>query len=202
MSSRLLRTSEVTKLPVVTFAGEDVAQVKDIVFAAGGGEVGGFTLAGRGLFAGPLKQSLLWTSVHALGADAVMIVDESALAEKEAVLDHSASTGGSGGNVLGSRVLTDDGTDLGEVVDVVIEVGGGGREQCDVVGYEIEASEALAAAGNATRGTKLFIPLPDTIAASGEHLIVPAAAKEFVRDDLAGFGAAVVDFRKRLEANG
>lgn len=193
--NRLLRTSEVTKLPVVTLAGEDVAQIKDIVFAGGGGEVGGFTLAGRGLFAGPLKQSLLWTSVLALGADAVMIVDESALGERDAVVDHSASTGGSGSNVLGSRVLTDAGTDLGEVVDVVIEVGGGGTEQCDVVGYEIEASEALG-----TRGTKLLIPLPDTIAASGEHLIVPAIAKDFVGQDLAGFGAAVVDFRKKLEA--
>lgn len=198
--SRLLRTSEITKLPVVTLAGEDVAQIKDIVFAGGGGEVGGFTLAGRGLFAGPLKQSLLWTSVLALGADAVMITDESALSERDAVVDHSASHGGSGGDVLGSRVLTDAGTDLGQVVDVVVEVGGGGREQCDVVGYEIEASEALAAAGKGARGTKLFIPLPDTIAASGEHLMVPASAKDFVRDDLAGFGAAVVDFRKQLEA--
>ncbi|GAB2478039.1 PRC-barrel domain-containing protein [Jatrophihabitans fulvus] len=191
-----MRTSEIAKLPVVTLAGEDVAQLKDIVFAAGGGEVGGFTLAGRGLLAGPLKQSLLWTNVLALGADAVMIEHEDALSEPDAVLDHSAATGGSGGNVLKSRVLTDQGTDLGEVVDVIIEVGAGGREQCDVVGYEIAASETLAP-GNA-KGSKLLIPLPDTIAASGEHLMVPASATEFVRDDLAGFGAAVDDFRSQL----
>ncbi|SHH63456.1 Uncharacterized protein YrrD, contains PRC-barrel domain [Jatrophihabitans endophyticus] len=191
--SRLMRTSEITKLPVVTLDGEDVAQVKDIVFAAGGGEVGGFTLAGRGLFAGPLKQSLLWSSVLALGADALMIVDESALGDKQAVLDASAASGGSGGDVLKSRVLTDAGTELGEVVDVVVEVGGGGRAQCDVVGYEVEATEALG-----TRGTKVLIPLPDTIAASGEHLIVPASAKDFVGSDLAGFGAAVDDFRSQL----
>lgn len=200
--SRLLRTSEIIKLPVVTFAGEDVAQIKDLVFAGGGGEVGGFTLAGRGLFAGPLKQSLLWTSVVGLGADAVMIVDESSLGERDAVVDHSAATGGSGGNVLGSRVLTDAGTDLGEVIDVVVEVGAdnpAGRGKCDVVGYEIEASEALANSAK-SRDTKVFIPLPDTIAASGEHLIVPATATDFVRDDLAGFGAAVIEFRKQLEA--
>jgi sporulation protein YlmC with PRC-barrel domain len=191
--NRLMRTSEIAKLPVVTLAGEDVAQIKDIVFAAGGGEVGGFTLAGRGLLAGPLKQSLLWTAVLALGADAVMITDAGALTEPQAVLDASAATGGSGGNVLKSRVLTDTGTDLGEVVDVVIEVGGGGTERCDVVGYEIEATEALG-----TKGTKLLIPLPDTIAASGEHLIVPDSAKNFVGQDLAGFGAAVADFRAQL----
>ncbi|MEO9137793.1 MAG: PRC-barrel domain-containing protein [Jatrophihabitans sp.] len=192
--SRLMRTSEVAKRPVVTYAGEDVAQIKDVVYSAGGGAVGGFTLAGRGLFAGPLKQGLVWTSVAALGADAVMIEAESALQPTEAVLDASASSGGSGGNILGSQVLTDTGMDLGTVVDVVIEVSGENGGQCDVVGYEIEASEALG-----TKGTRLLIPLPDTIAASGEHLIVPASAKDFVGQDLAGFGAAVKDFRAQLE---
>ncbi len=48
-----MRTSEIAKRPVVTLGGEDVGQIKDIVYSAGGGAVGGFTLAGRGLFAGP-----------------------------------------------------------------------------------------------------------------------------------------------------
>jgi uncharacterized protein YrrD len=193
---RLMRASEVTKRPVVTLGGEDVAQIKDIVYSAGGGAVGGFTLAGRGRFAGPLKQSLAWASVLALGADAVMIADESALQPAQALLDASASTGGSGGDVLGSQVLTDTGIDLGLVVDVIIEVSEPHGGQCDVVGYEIEASEALG-----TKGTKLLIPLPDTLAASGDHLMVPAAAKDFVAQDLAGFGAAVSAFRAQLETS-
>lgn len=188
--SRLMRTSEVEKRPVVTMAGEDIAQIKDIVFAAGGGEVGGFTLAGRGLFSGGLKEGLPWNSVVALGSDAVMVVDEDALQPKQEVIDSSAANGGSGGNVLGSQVLTDTGTDLGKVVDVIVEIGA----RCDVVGYEIEASEALA-----NKGQKVLIPLPDTIAASSEHLMVPEAAKEFVSDDLAGFGASVDAFRSRLK---
>jgi uncharacterized protein YrrD len=195
--SRLMRTSEIAKRPVVTMAGDDVAQIKDIVYSAGGGAVGGFTLAGRGLFAGPLKQALAWTSVSALGADAVMITDADVLEPAQAVLDTSATSGGSGGNILGSRVLTDAGLDLGEVVDVIIEVNdhlkGGHAGQCDVVGYEIKASEALG-----TKGTKVLIPLPDTIAASGEHLMVPATAKDFVGHDLAGFGASVQAFRAQL----
>jgi uncharacterized protein YrrD len=190
---RLMRTSEVTKQPVVTMGGEDIAQIKDVVYSAGGGAVGGFTLSGRGLFAGPLKQALPWSSVAALGADAVMIADDRALEPVQSVLDASASTGGSGGNVLGSQVLTDSGIDLGTVVDVIIEVGQAQGGQCDVVGYEIEASEALG-----TKGTRMLIPLPDTLAASGEHLIVPAAAKDFVAHDLAGFGAAVLAFRAQL----
>jgi uncharacterized protein YrrD len=163
-----MRTSEITKRPVVTMAGEDVAQVKDIVYAAGGGAVGGFTLAGRGLFAGPLKQSLAWSAVTALGSDAVMIADESVLEPTQSLLDASAASGGTGGDVLGSQVLTDTGTDLGTVIDVVLEVGDTAGGACDVVGYEIEASEALG-----TKGTKVLIPLPDTIAAFRAQLEGP-----------------------------
>ncbi len=188
-----MRTSEIAKRPVVTLGGEDVGQIKDIVYSAGGGAVGGFTLAGRGLFAGPLKQALPWRSVLALGSDAVMIADEDALEPAQEVFDASASTGGSGGNVLGSAVLTDTGTDLGTVRDVIVEVSGAHEGQCDVVGYEIEASQALG-----HKGTRMMIPLPDTLAASGEHLIVPASARDFVADDLAGFGAAVEAFRAQL----
>lgn len=192
--SVLMRTSEVMKRPVVTFGGEDVAQIKDIVYSAGGGAVGGFTLAGRGLFSGPSKQALAWSSVLALGPDAVMIRDEEVLEPVTSVLDRSAASGGSGGDVLGSQVLTDAGTELGVVVDVVLEVAEGGRGQCDVVGYEVEAAEALG-----TKGTKVFVPLPDTLAVSGDHLMVPASAAGFVAHDLAGFGAAVQAFRQQLQ---
>lgn len=193
--SVLLRSSEIAKKPVVTFAGEDVAQVKDIVFGGHGGHVEGFTLAGRGLFAGPLRTAIAWASVIGLGPDAVIIQDDSVLVPTETMLESAAASSGGdagGGDVLGSQVLTDDGTALGVVVDVVIEVGD--SSQADVVGYEIDPAESLGRGKN-----RLLIPLPDTLAASGEHLIVPAAAREFVRDDLAGFGAAVDDFRARIK---
>lgn len=191
---RLMRASEIIKRPVVTMRGDDIAQVKDIIYAAHGGAVGGFTLAGRGIFAGPMKLGLSWHAVVALGADAVMISDESALEATSVVFDAAASGRGGGGDVLGSQVLTDSGVDLGIVIDVIIAASETVGGQCDVVGYEIEASEALG-----TKGTKLLIPLPDTLAASGEHLMVPASAKDFVSHDLAGFGAAVTAFRAQLE---
>lgn len=188
-----MRTSEIAQRPVVTLSGDDIAQIKDVVYSAGGGAVSGFTLAGRGLFSGPLKQSLPWSGVLALGTDAVMIADEDALTPKQDLFDVSATNGGSGGDVLGSQVLTDTGTALGTVIDVIVEVGGAPDRQCDVVGYEITASEALG-----HKGTTLLIPLPDTVAASGEHLIVPDSTTDFVGDDLAGFGAAVEAFRSQL----
>lgn len=190
---RLMRTSEIAKRPVVTMAGEDVAQIKDVVYAADGGSVEAFTLAGRGVFAGPLKQGLSWGSVAALGADAVMIRHETVLEPVKSMLAATSGGKGASGDVLGSQVLSDAGVDLGVVHDVIVSVDMTGRSSCDVVGYEIEASEALG-----TQGELVLIPLPDTIAASGEHLMVPASAKEFVGRDLAGFGAAVDAFRSQL----
>ncbi len=190
--SLLVRAREVLGRPVVTLAGEDVAQVKDVVYAAGNGEVAGFTLAGRGLLAGPLKTALPWSGVHALGRDALVVADESALVARDEVLARSGSGDGSG-DVLGSRVLTDTGIDLGEVVDVVVDV----RRGADVVGYEIDSSSALG-----KEGRRLLVPLPDTLAVSKEALVVPASAVEFVSDDLSGFGAAVDEFRARLAGGG
>jgi uncharacterized protein YrrD len=185
-----MRGREVLKRPVVTLDGEDVAQVKDVVYGGAKGEVVGFTLAGRGLFSGPSKLALPWSAVHALGRDAVMIADEGVLVPRAEV----TSAASSDGDVLGDRVVSDGGTHLGKVVDVVLEVGAG---RADVVGYELEASAALG-----TEGRKVLIPLPDTLAVSSEALIVPASAVDFVADDLSGFGAAVGAFRARLEGRG
>lgn len=192
--STLLRASELAKRVIVTFGGEAVGQIKDIVYAANGGEIGAFTLAGIGLFAGPLKVGLPWASVAGLGPDAVIIESESVLVPLGAIFDGAGGSGGTGrGDILKSQVLTDAGTALGVVSDVVIGIGDAAGGQADVVGYQIDPAETLG------RGNQpLLIPLPDTIAASGEHLMVPASAANYLTDNLAGFGAAIDAFRSQL----
>jgi sporulation protein YlmC with PRC-barrel domain len=194
--STLLRASELAKRPVVTFAGEDVAQLKDVVYAPGGGQIAAFTLAGRGLFAGPLKTVLPWQSVVGLGPDAVMIQSDQVLVPMTEFF--ASAGGGAGGNVLNSEVLTDDGSALGRVHDVIIGISPQqGAGQADVVGYEIDPAESLG------RGKqRLLIPLPDTLAASAEHLIVPASARNYLSDNLSAFGAAVDAFRAQLGVPG
>ena len=193
--STLLKASELSGRVVVTFAGEDVAQIKDIVYAANGGQIGSFTLAGRGLFAGPMKVALPWAAVVGLGPDAVVV--ESAdvfvpLAEAFESTDGGSASSGRG-DILKSEVLTDSGTALGRVSDVIIGIGGTQGGQADVVGYQIDPAETLG------RGKlPLLIPLPDTLAASGEHLMVPAAAANYLSDNLAAFGSAVDAFRAQL----
>lgn len=180
--TRLMRATDVLKRPVVTLGGDAIAQLMDVVYEASKGEVAGFTLADIGLFAGPRKDALAWGQVHGFGRDAVIVADADVFQPRRHVVERAS--GGGGGDVLGSRVLTESGADLGEVVDVILQVG----ESLDVVGYEVKPS----------KGKPVFLPLPSTVAASVDSLVVSDATVEFISDDLAGFGAAVAAFRAKL----
>lgn len=180
----LLRLAEVPKRPVVTTAGEDVAQVRDVVYDSASGRLLGFTLAGRGMFSGPRKESLAWADVVGFGPDAVIIEHQDVLVRQE--LREQVDER----DVLGARVVTDDGRVVGEVTDIIVRVDG---READVVGYELEPADGFEASSR-----HILLPLPDTLAATGDNLVVPAAAVEYVRSDMAGFGAAVEDLRAAL----
>ena len=175
-------------LPVVTLGGDDVAEVRDVVYDPSQGRLVGFTLNSRGWLGRRLKDSLSWGSVVALGPDAVMIHDEGDLAAEDEATPSLAEPP-SDRNVLGDAVLTDEGVQLGVVSDIIVETG----ERAEVVGYEIEDKSADAKASRVR-----FLPLPQQLAVSGDALLVPAKVEPFLRDDLSGFGAAVDDFRKLL----
>lgn len=176
----LTHALDVPGRPVVTLAGEAVAQIRDVLFDRSG-SVGGFTLAGRGLMSGPLKEWLPWANVHGFGPDAVIVPDEDALTTDSGGTDID-------GGVIGDEVLTEGGTAVGVVTDAVLRLDAG---VLDVVGYEVEAPGS---------SEPQFIPLPDTLAVSAGRLVVPDAAVEFLSNDLAGFGAAVDTFRSRLRS--
>ena len=178
----LIRARDVMGLPVVSIAsGEDVAEVRDVVYDGEAHRLVGFTLNKRGMFAGRLKAVLATESVTAIGPDAVMIDAESAIddgGERPAGLDDL----GAARPVIGNRVLSADGNDLGGVVAVIVSTG---EEPC-AVGYELQSSD---------RKDTSFVPISAQMALSGENLVLPAAATAFVRNDLAGFGAAIAAYR-------
>ena len=87
-------------------------------------------------------------------------------------------------NVIGDDVLTEGGTSLGKVADLVLLVGSAG----ELVGYQIEKAG----------GGQGYIPLPAQLSVSGVALVVPNITEEFVQDDLVGLGAAVDEFRARM----
>ncbi|MFF7189869.1 PRC-barrel domain-containing protein [Streptomyces sp. NPDC008222] len=187
--NELTGARELSGRPVVTLGGDAVAQVRDTVFDGPAGRITGFTLSGRGLLAGPLHKSLPWGAVHALGRHAVLIRAQDVLAESSAVVARKEAAQG---QVLGARVLTDAGTEIGVVLDVVVEGGTSGR----VVGFRLQARESLVA-GSRRRRRRVFVPRGETLAVSGRALVVPADAVRFVADDLAGFAARVEAYRSR-----
>lgn len=206
-ASHIMLAGPIHRRPVVTFDGEDIAQVRDIVYAGDGGRIAGFTLAGRGLLSGPMKTALPWRAVVGLGPAAVVVRDADVLVATGEVFEQARSESGPGrGNVIGSEVLTDDGSALGVVTDVVVRIPSGGAipggnaagvAEAEVVGY------AIGALGKRRRGEPAqFVPLPESLSASGEHLIVPARIRRYLTDDLARFGASVEAFRRDERSDG
>ncbi|MFG3660095.1 PRC-barrel domain-containing protein [Streptomyces sp. NPDC047706] len=179
-----MRASEIAQHPVVTLTGEDLGQVKDLVFDASTGSIRCFTLAGRGLLAGPLHRALLWKNVHGLGPDAVMVRDESALEDDESAAERGDEER-AGGNVLGVAISTRSGTRLGTVTDAVVVVG---REPA-VAGYEVETAEHQ----------RVLLPVAGPVAVSGERVLVPDATAQHSAGDLAGFGTALDNLRSSLQ---
>lgn len=182
--SLLMAASEIIGLPVVTVTGgEDVAEVRDVIYSPSEGRLVGVTLNKRGFLKGRHKEVLPAESIHAIGKHAVMVRDEDALSAPEDATD-DVGRPATDRNVIGNDVLTERGVSLGSVRDLVLVVGGTG----EVVGYQIDKPG----------GGRGYIPLPAQLAVSGSALLVPDATEEFVRDDLVGLGAAVDEFRSRL----
>jgi uncharacterized protein YrrD len=179
--------SAIRGLPVVTIAGgEDVAEVRDLIYDPQAGRIVGLTLNKRGFLAGRARKVLPAEQIHAIGPAAVMVADDASLtSSRDAPADVREPP--QGRDVTGDEVLTEHGTSLGKVRDVVVLLGSNG----EVVGYEIEAAS----------GATGYIPLPAKFAVSGSTLLVPEATSDFVENDLAELGAAFDDFRAKVGAS-
>src|SRR5829696_3042404 len=143
--TELVRAGDLIGRPVVTIdGGDDIAEVKDVVYDSEARRLVGFTLNKRGWFRGSIKELLGAESVEAIGDTAVMIRDSGALsAPPDAPTELARSS--SSRNVLGDRVITESGVDLGEVSGLVLMLG----EHVDVVGYELKEGS----------GGRKFIPI-------------------------------------------
>lgn len=199
---RLLRAANIVGLPVVTIdGGEDVAEIKDVVYDGSEHALVGFTLKKRGFWGGTLPAMLVADRVAAIGPDAVMIDDEGALVEPSAAPDGLTDRRGSH-PVIGTSAVSTDGRLLGTVAGVVIETG----ERPRAVGYEISVpAEGDTAHGGSHSGghgggdqhQSMFIPISPQLALSADNLVVPADDLPFMGTDLDGFSQIVTSFRSR-----
>lgn len=176
----LMAARSLTTRPVVTLGGDAVAQVKDTVFDTAAGRIACFALSGRGLLSGPLPDGLPWSAVHALGHDAVMIRDRRALAGIAVPARQEPLRG----RVLGARVLTEAGTDIGTVLDVVVEGGTSGR----VVGFRVAAARQFAT-GPKRHRRRVYVPRGENLTVQGRALVLPVDAVHHLADDLTALAA-------------
>lgn len=182
--SVLLTGTQVIGLPVVTLdGGEDVADVRDVVYDPGAGSIVGLTLNKRGFLRGRLRAVLPATNIHAIGPDAVIVLSESALTALDDA-PAAVATPDEHRNIVGNDVTTESGTVVGHVVDLALIAGGKG----EVVGYQIRS----------LTGQLRYLPFHLQISISGTALIVPDKSVQDLRNDLVSLGASVDEFRAKL----
>lgn len=182
-TSRVMRAADVSGLPVVTInGGDDVAEIKDVVFDGTNHRLVGFTLNKRGWFRGKLRRQLPAGSVTAIGPDAVMVADDSDLEDPDVPLGKAETHA-----VIGNRVISADGSNLGAISGVIITTG----DNPEAVGYEVDGAD----------GNAYFVPISAQMALSDDNLLIPQSSTDFIRNDLAGFGAALADHREALDAD-
>lgn len=180
----LMLASELPGRPVVAIdRGDDVAEIKDVIFDPVSHRLEGFTLNKRGWFRGALKASLPAPRVSAIGPAAVMVSSTDDLVERgESPVPLEKP--GRNVSVIGSTAMSAAGEKLGTIADVVVETG----PSPIAVGYKVNSENGV-----------IFVPISAQMALSDENLILPEKAGAFVRNDLAGFGAAVLDYRATLD---
>lgn len=173
----LLRGRDLSGFPVVDLStGEDIAEIRDVIFDQSHGTIGGFTLAKRGLFGKRLKELLTVDAVHSVGTHAVTVDTGDAISDPADAPPQVAEVDPSA-DVTDDLVVTESGRQLGKVRDVIIQ--GGPRPT--VVGFEISGG----AAGDG------FVPIGEHTAVSGTTLIVPDDFENRIRTDLVGFATEV-----------
>lgn len=186
--NELMAARSLTTRPAVTLSGDAVAHIKETVFDGRAERIAGFTLNGLGLLSGPLRHGLPWAAVHSLGHDAVMIRDPRRLVRSDAV---AAYGGPLRGRIIGARVRTEDGDEVGTVLDVIVAGGTSGR----VVGFRI-ARVRLLPPLSGRRRREVYLPRGESVAVSGRTLVVESGVTGFMADDLSAFAVRAGAFRR------
>jgi uncharacterized protein YrrD len=119
---------ELIDLPVINLeTGKEIGNIKDIVFDPKYSSLVGLIIDGNSWFKG--SRMVSYEKLHSIGEDAVTIEDESALTKLDKDKEY---LDGSAGNIIGSRVVTNDGKELGNIEDIILDSDSG-----EINSYEI-----------------------------------------------------------------
>ncbi|MGH6633800.1 MAG: PRC-barrel domain-containing protein, partial [Sphingopyxis sp.] len=88
----LLRGKDVFGFPVVDIStGEDIAEIRDLIFEPASGGIGGFTLAKRGFFGRRMKQVLRVGAIHSVGTHAVTVDSADSITDHDVAPEEAAA---------------------------------------------------------------------------------------------------------------
>lgn len=182
---------ELMKMQVISLSdGSIVGQVLDVIYNPNQGRLIAVTIPVGGSFLGGGKTLLLRTEdMHSLGEDAIIVKDPNAARE----VDRSAKDFGdeAGEAVLGKRLMTDDGSFLGSIVDVLID-----RESRRITAYEVGGG-----LWHDLMKGQTDVPVEHISSIGADVVIVPASVKNTIHEVSGGLvGTAQIAGEKLTDA--
>ncbi|MHB8927966.1 MAG: PRC-barrel domain-containing protein [Bacillota bacterium] len=148
-------------LPVISLqTGKKLGEVRDLLIGRRGDRLSGLRVVCKGRFS---PKSLRFRDIHSLGEDAVIVHDSTALLAPSRVRAAEAGARGPGA-IIGKRVLTADGRDLGTIDDLVVDTVAG-----KVSGYEISDGFVRDVVDG-----KVILPVPPGMKVGQDAVIIPA----------------------------
>ncbi len=179
--------SDVIGISVVTYdTGQKIERIRDLIFDQKQNQLLGFLVEEKGLFRDakviPLEE------VQAIGLDAIVVHSQESVigadripAIKE-ILHHN--------NVLmGTRILTTTGIDLGGLVDLFFDEHSGLVE-----GYEVSGGVFADAYSG-----RSFVPAPETLKIGDDVAFVPPETVQMMQEQVGGIRGAVQAAGDRLQ---
>ena len=150
-------------LVITRDSGKKVGKVEDLVLDRQGSRVLGILVDEAGWFRE--AKVVAWPSFHVIGLDAV-IIDEEASAKKASEVPEMSEVLGGGNVLIGARVETTDGRELGKIEDFYFD-----PETGIVKGFELSGGKGRS-----------FLPTPASFQAGKDVAFVDPSAVETIID--------------------
>jgi uncharacterized protein YrrD len=179
--------SDLIGKPVVAYdTGEQFEKIVDVIFDQHSNQLLGFLVDEGGWFKN--ARVLPLRGVQVIGPDAVIVPSKTTVVNSETVSEIHRIL--ERNNVLkGTKIMTTDGRDLGELADLYFDEQSGAIE-----GYEVTGGVfADAYSGRA------FVPAPQTLKIGQDVAFVPPEITQLMEEQSGGIKAAVESAGERLE---
>lgn len=199
------RLSRLIGFPIYTLDnGKRIANIKDVIFDGPNNKLLAFTVEKRGVFS-PHRYILTFDKVKSLGLNAVMVDNDGVFVKEKSAPDLSKALKGNS-EILGKRVLTESGVNLGNIVEILINSDTG-----QAISYEVSSgiSKDIGSGRN-------YIEAPKTVEIGKDAMIVSNEVLRDLQEQAPGgmlgayqgavatgaqYGAAITSYTQEQEIN-